>query len=497
MLCALLLFFGFLPPQDYDGNGFADLAIGISYEDGPSGGLDAGAVAVLYGSAVGLKAAGNQLWNQNSPGLGGAAEADDHFGRVMAWGDFDADGYDDLALGVGHEDIGRVVGPGFVHVMYGGPGGLSSARNQLWGQENLGIGEASEEFDNFGWDVMRGDYNGDGFDDLAIGARKESVGTIYKAGAVYVLYGSPTGLAAPGQAWHQDQPGMLGRAGSREQFGDALASGDFNADGYTDLAIGILEEESGAGGVQVLYGTALGLSAAGNELWTQEHRRMPGDSEGGDEWGSAMAAGDFNGDGADDLAIGAPGEGRAPVERCGAVTVLYGSQQAGLQTHQVEIWSQNSPEMRGAAESDDLFGASLLAGDWNMDGIDDLFVAVLQESYGSYDLAGAVQVIFGSTAGLTATGNFLLAQGTHGLGDTPESGDYFGHGLALGDFDGNGFADFAIGVPREDLSSGRDSGLVHVIYSRSHRRAQEWTQDSPGILGDAEPDDFFGRSFAR
>ncbi|TAH37286.1 MAG: hypothetical protein EYC70_09950 [Planctomycetota bacterium] len=497
MISALIAFVATLPAQDYDGDGFADLAIGVSYEDGPGGAFDAGAINVLYGSAVGLKAAGSQLWSQNSPGVGGQAESADHFGRVMSWGDFDADGYDDLLIGVGQEDIGPLPGAGFVHVMYGSPAGLSSLRNQLWAQEDLGLGEYSEQYDNFGFDVMRGDFNGDGFDDAAIAARKEDLGPVENAGAVYVLYGGPTGLNAAGsQAWNQDSPGIVGHTGQRDEFGTALASGDFNGDGRSDLAIGILQEAMDSGGVHILYGSPGGLAAPGNQLWTQHRRFVPGNPELNDEWGTALAAGDFNGDGADDLAIGVPLEGRAAVVDCGAVTLLYGSP-AGLQTHRAEIWSQNSPGVHGVAEDADQFGAELLAGDWNMDGIDDLFVAVLQESYAGANSAGAVQVLLGSPAGITATDNFLISQGSHGLANLPEDGDYFGHGMALGDFDGNGFADFAIGAPREDIGNDINVGIVHVIYSRAVRRVQEWTQDSPGIPGEAESSDFFGRSFAR
>ena len=89
---------------DFNGDGFADLAVGAPGED--LGSPDAGAVNVLYGSAAGLTSAGNQFWHQNSPGIAERADAGDLFGSALAAGDFNGDGFDDLAIGVPAEDVG-------------------------------------------------------------------------------------------------------------------------------------------------------------------------------------------------------------------------------------------------------------------------------------------------------------------------------------------------------------------------------------------------------
>ena len=149
-------------------------------------------------------------------------------GAAQVHGDFNGDGIADLAIGVPNEDVGTIADAGAVNVLYGTATGLSSATNQIWTQNSLGIvGDVSEDFDLFGFALAAGDFNGDGFDDLAVGVVGEDVavfmGTVANAGAINVLYGSANGLQsdcaivlAPGQQCSNHPDQRYGRDGRRD-----------------------------------------------------------------------------------------------------------------------------------------------------------------------------------------------------------------------------------------------------------------------------------------
>ncbi len=211
------------PSADFNGDGFADLAIGVPYEDVESI-TDAGAVQVLYGSSAGLTAADDQLWTQDSPGMEDIAESYDYFGALAA-GDFNGDGLADLAIGVSHEDLGTKIDAGAVNVLYGSATGLSAANNQFWNQDSTAIRGQAGRQDNFGWPLAAGDFSGDGKADLAIGVPEEDVKGIESAGAVNALYGSPNGLnAANSQIWTQYPSRVKDVPESYDRFGSSLAS---------------------------------------------------------------------------------------------------------------------------------------------------------------------------------------------------------------------------------------------------------------------------------
>ena len=435
-----------LAAGDFNGDNLSDLAVGVPGEDVGSV-LDAGAVHVLYGTPGGLSASGNQLWTQDSSGVPDTAEAEDFFGRSLAWGDYNGDGVGDLAVGVPSEDVGSVADAGAVHVLYGTRAGLSASGGQLWTQNTSGVPDAAEDSDAFGRSLSAGDFNGDSLSDLAVGVPLEDVGSVLDAGAVNVIYATATGLSAGGsQFWSQGSLGIPETAEEDDRFGSALAAGDFNGDGFSELAVGAPSEDvllwDDTGAVNVITGTSGGLSALLSQVWHQDSPGVPDVADRGDAFGSALAAGDFNGDGRRDLAVGAPfedlGDG-GPYEfdtEAGAVTVIYGS-----------------PSLLDASP-DQLYGIPAAR---------------------------------------------FFAQGALGLADSADKGEIFGSALTAWDFNGDQRSDLAIGVPAQYVRGLFAAGAVHVLYGGGFSvglsgPGQVWTQDTPNILDQAEEGDYLGLS---
>jgi len=445
----------------------------------------------------------------------------------QATGDFNGDGKKDLAIGVPFESVDSsttgqsVGGAGAVNVIYGSSKGLSATAtktNQIWTQNSGSIDDSSEQADNFGKSVASGDFNGDGFDDLAVGIPSEDVGSVIDAGGVEVIYGSSTGLSAttvPDQFWTQASANVEDISEQGDNFGSSLAAGDFNGDGKDDLAIGVPHEgivssTDQAGGVNVIYGSSTGLSTTTvpDQFWSQDSANVEDVSEQGDNFGSSLAAGDFNGDGDDDLGIGIPSEDVGSVFDAGAVSVIHGSS-TGLSATTVpdQFWSQDSANVEDVSEQGDNFGSSLAAGDFNGDGDDDLGIGVWHEGVvSSNDQAGAVNVIYGSSTGLSATTvpDQFWTQDSASVDDSAETDDLLGFSLVAGDFNGDGDDDLGIGVLGEDVVFQDDSaGAVSIIYGSSTGLSATsvlpdkfLTQEYPNVAGSSDSGDEFGFSVA-
>jgi hypothetical protein len=329
---------------------------------------------------------------------------------------------------------------------------------------------------------VRADFNQDGYADLAIGAPGEDVGTTVDAGAVSVLYGSASGLSGRDTQLFTQVGGYIEHD---DQFGGAVASGDFNHDGYADLAVGTPGESlsprsTGGGGViNVLYGSAAGLSTRGAQLFTQ----VGSAGEPGDQFGEAMVAGDFNHDSFADLAVSAPGED----QNSGGVSVLYGSA-GGLARTGGRFFTQ----VGGAVEAGDSFGSALAAGDLNHDGFADLAAGAPGEAVGAVRAAGAVSVLYGSAGGLTSSGGRLFTQ----VGGAVELEDFFGRALAAGDFNQDGFADLAAGAPSETVGTRYAAGAVSVLYGAAGGLTTSGGRLFTQVGGAVEGLDWFGEALA-
>ncbi len=430
-------FFGrSLAAGDFNGDGYLDLAASTPAE-GVSGMDSGGAVNVLYGTADGLSEVGNQFWHQDSPGITDTVEQGDGFGVALAAGDFNGDGFDDLAIGVTGENVSNQSGAGAVNVIYGSMNGLSATGNQFWHQDSAGIIGAAEADDRFGSALTAGDFDGDMYDDLVVGVPKEDFNGIVDAGVVNVIYGSATGLTAAGdQVWHQDTAGILDTAEQDDFLGSSLETADFDKDGYMDLVIGVSSEDingvSGAGAVNVLYGTDMGLASGGNQFWHQDSPGIPDDIGQNEAFGFALETADFDGDGFWDLSVGVPSEEINGVIEAGALHVLFGSN-SGLSETGTQFWHQESPGILDNAEASEYFGSALAGCDFNGDGFADLAASVPDEEVNGIDFMGAVNVLYGTGGGLSEAGNQFWHQDSPGILDDGESGDFFGISLACMD----------------------------------------------------------------
>jgi hypothetical protein len=351
-----------LAVDDFDGDGFADLAVGVSLED-VGAVVDAGAVNVLYGTAGGLTGAGSQLFTQDSPGVGSSAETEDNFGEVLAAGKVDGDRFADLTVGIWRENVGATANGGAAQVLYGTAAGLTGPGSQFLTQDSPGVPGVVERDDEFGFAVAAGDVDSDGFSDLAVGAPGEDYGTADRGGAVNLLPGSAGGLSGSGsQLLTQNSPGVPGVAELGDNFGSAVAGGDFGGDGFVDLAVGGAEDVGAAedaGAINVLPGSAGGLTGTGSQLFTRESPGVPGSAEPFDGFGFiSLAAGDFDNDGAADLAAGVSELSAIP--GAGAVVALPGSA-GGLTGSGSQLFTQDSPGVPDSVEFDDFFGEALAA----------------------------------------------------------------------------------------------------------------------------------------
>ena len=407
---------------DFDDDGLDDLAIGAPFED--YGAESSGLVFLFQGTSTGLTpwALLDQI---------GTNERFDRFGWALTVGDFNGDGKDDLAASALNEGPGSDENAGTVFIYRGSTTGLT---DWFYSHQESPALETNEDRDLFGYALSAGDYNGDGKDDLAVGAPGE-VRSGVREGVVYLLAGGASGMTAMGEV----KQGALSTAHPEERFGSALASGDLFGTSADELVVGayndVIDDWRG-GSVFIYQGSGSGLTAWGRrDEWTLE--------ENDDEFGRALAVADFDGDGRDDLAVGAPGENRDS-----GIVFLYRGTSTSL--------SQWDTLYRAGAQPGDRFGAALTAGRVDTDTKYELVVGSPRAVPGGSSVrAGVASVFFGNATTMLA--HTIEMKQSSFAGSTDAARENFGLAVAIGHFRTWLYGDVAISAPDDALS-----GLARV-----------------------------------
>lgn len=308
---------------DVNHDGFADLLVTASGENGGDG-----AAYVVFGKASGFASVLNVADIDGSNGFRISGLALSAFGRGAALaGDVNGDGFDDLVFGASQDDPNGITDAGGAYVVFGKAGAFAANVDITTLNGTNGFRIAGGEANQLAGLTVRsiGDINGDGFADLEIGAPLAHYDGQAYAGAAFVVFGRGDGFAATVDLATLDGTDGFridGLAASSQLGQGAVAVGDLNADGFEDFVVSAVGASGTAGHSYVIFGKANGF-AADFDLSTLngDNGYVIAGSVGEQAGTSASAAGDLNGDGIDDIIIGAPGS----LAGGGSAYVVYGA----------------------------------------------------------------------------------------------------------------------------------------------------------------------------
>ena len=426
-----------------------------------------GAVHVFATTTNGLPDnANSQLLAQGVGTVAGVTEAGDRFGEALTTGDFDADGWLDIGIGVPGEDLRAAPDAGAVIVVYGSADGYTSGRSQIFHARSRGVKGPASAGDEFGYAVAAVDFDGDGFDDLAIGAPGKDLDEVNDAGVVHVLFGSQDGLSGAGAiAYSQETKRVPGVSKSGDRFGSALDGAD------SWLLIGVPGDDA-AGPVD--SGSAYLLS------WPHRRKRLihPGRNARGvpaaqDRFGSAVAVTPWM------MAIGVPLRDSKGLTDAGAV--FHGPIWTGR-----ELWEEDQSRLwPNVARAGERFGASL-------DGVGagggpGVMVIGAPGEFAGYPGAGMVHLVRWNESGILALANWT--QSGQLMAGVSEAGDGFGTEVTL-----SRYGAVLVGVEHEDIGAARDAGTLWAVTGGP--LSVELSQNSPGVPSAATSNDRVGAAVA-
>jgi hypothetical protein len=388
---------------DFNGDGFADLALGAPDYSHNDDETEQGAVFIYYGSAHGLRSTAAVFTGPND------FDNDNELGSSVAAGDVNGDGYDDLAVG-NPGPAGGGDSQGSVRLYYGSASGLTATGAQ--GIASLRPVDEGE----FGSAVTLADVNGDGHDDLVVGEPGGHAGpqnfATAEPGDIQVFDGTHTGV---GSAHRLITAASVGAAGS---FGSALASGDIDGKAPADVVASApkatVDARPEAGRIVVLRGGSSGLSPTRHQTVGARFTHLKQSSQGHAWFGTALAVGDVTGGGKSDVIVGAP-PASAPHTNFGAVYVLHGSAH-GVTASGAQRLTQASVGNPGSTPRASFFGQSLAVLVTGRGPRREVAIGLPGANFGGHhDQKGAVVVLRGTAKGLS-THHVRLIKGTRVLG---------------------------------------------------------------------------------